>query len=78
MFKPFSLDEIEKVKNKYNKKHPFSAKVEFDKNKENIFQALNEGYNNKFIYAMLKERKEFNYSYGTFLRILRENNNQKD
>lgn len=72
MYKPFTEDEIENVKKKYKKKHPFSAKVEFDKNKENIINALNEGYNNKFIYAMLTERKEFNYSYGTFLRLLRE------
>ena len=72
MYKPFTEDEIEKIKKKYKKKHPFSEKVEINKKKENNINALNKRYNNKIIYAMLTERKEFNYSYGTFLRILRE------
>lgn len=78
MFKPFTAEEIEKVKNKIKEKKIFSAKVEFEKNKENIFKALAEGYKNRFVWTMLRERKEFNYSYGTFLRILKaEKDEQK-
>ena len=75
MYKPFTKDEIEKVKNKINSKKIFSAKVEFEKNKENIFKALAEGYKNRFVYTMLKERKEFNYSYASFLRVLKDEQN---
>lgn len=71
MFKPFTEEEINEAKSMLYKKNIFSAKVEFEKNKENIFKALDEGYKNRFVWTMLKERKEFNYSYGTFLRVLR-------